>query len=381
MGTIQLKMTETLVFQLPELPDRNRGEAHWWLVADSAVVDSGVGVEWTTMLADQAGAPRRQVALAPAATVRLSRAQRSTAAATRAQAEAIANVAAADASLGERETLHVVSAGADDPNEPIRTAVVDNGVMLAWLDWAGSFGADPVHVVPTSGLLPTSDQWLEARFGIDHVIGRSGLVLPYEPALAEALVGDAEVASLSPQEAKALVADAATSPPIDLRSGRFARRARFAIDRDRIRQLSLLAALALLLTLGWGAATLIGLDRSTDRLNDETLAIAEVALGRPVGLDNAEAELRARVGGEGYGGFRPMLAALYNSLQVDAAVSSSEISYRSDGTMSVTLAAASVDPINRLLLALQRDGYRVTAVPRQAPDGRAMVDITIRSGP
>jgi general secretion pathway protein L len=381
MGAIQLKMTETLVFQLPELPDRNRSEAHWWLVADGAVVDSGAGAEWTAMLADEASGRRRQVALAPAAAVRLSRAPRSASAATRAQAEAVANVAAADSSLGDRETLHVVSAGTDDPSDPIRTAVVDNGLMLAWLDWAQSFGADPSHIVPTSGLLPPSEQWLEARFGTDHVVGRNGLVLPFEPELAAALVGDAEVTSLSPKNAEAIIADAAIAPPIDLRSGRFARRARFAIDRDRVRQLAVLAALALLLTLAWAAATLIKLDRSTDRLNDETLAIAEAALGRPVALGNAEAELRARVGGQGYGGFRPMLAALYNSLQADAAVSSSEISYRSDGTMSITLAAATVDPINRLLLALQRDGYRVTAVPRQAPDGRTMVDITIRSGP
>jgi general secretion pathway protein L len=56
------------------------------------------------------------------------------------------------------------------------------------------------------------------------------------------------------------------------------------------------------------------------------------------------------------------------------------MSYR-DGTFAVTLAAPAVDAINRILVALQRDGHRVTAVPRQSPDGRAMVDVTIRSMP
>jgi len=381
MGAIQLTMTDTLVFQLPELPDRNGDETHWWLVTDGAVVEAAVSAEWTGRLVDRGGIPRRLVALAPAAAVRLNRTGRSLSAATRPQAEAVARVAATEASLGDLETLHVASAGTDDPDQPVLTAVVDNGVMLAWLDWAQSFGADPIHIVPTSALLPAGNQWLEARFGGDHVAGKNGLVLPFEPGLAAAVVGDAEVMALPPQEAEALIAAAATSPPIDLRMGRFVRRTRFAIDRDRIRQLALLAALAVLLTLAWGIATLVKLDRSTDRLNDESLALAEASLGRPVALDNAEAELRARVGGQGYGGFRPMLAALYNGLRADVAVSSSEISYRSDGTLSVTLAAATVDPINRLLVALQRDGYRITAVPRQAPDGRAMVDITIRSGP
>lgn len=374
-------MTEALVFQLPEQPDRNRDETHWWLVADGAVVEAGANANWAAMLVDQNGATRRLVALAPASAVRLNRAQPSTSAATRPQAEAVARVAAIDASLGDRETLHAASGGTDDPEQPILTAVVDTGRMLAWLDWARSFGADPVHIVPTGGLLPVTEHWLEARFGTDHLVGRSGLVLPFEPTLAAAVVGDAEVVGLSPEDAEALIADAAILPPIDLRSGRFARRSRFVIDRDRIRALAQLAALALLLTLAWAFVTLVKLDRSTDRLNDETLATAEAALGRPVTLDNAEAELRARVGGQGYGGSRPMLAALYNGIQAHAAVSSSEISYRNDGTLSATLAGATVDPINRLLIALQRDGYRITAVPRQAADGRAMVDITIRSGP
>jgi general secretion pathway protein L len=80
-------------------------------------------------------------------------------------------------------------------------------------------------------------------------------------------------------------------------------------------------------------------------------------------------------------GLSAPLAALYQGMQVETGISSTQLGYRGDGTLSVSLAAPTVDEINRLLIALQRDGYRVTAVPRQAPDGRAMVETTIRTGP
>ena len=65
----------------------------------------------------------------------------------------------------------------------------------------------------------------------------------------------------------------------------------------------------------------------------------------------------------------------------DADFTSSAIGWRNDGTLTVTLAGGRVEEINRLLIMLQRDGYRVTAVPQTSPDGRATADITIRATP
>ena len=73
------------------------------------------------------------------------------------------------------------------------------------------------------------------------------------------------------------------------------------------------------------------------------------------------------------------LTAVYQALQPEQSVGITSLSYAPDGTLSVTFASPTVDPINRVLLSLQRDGYRVTAVPRQSPDGRSMVDVTVRS--
>lgn len=368
-------MADAIVFTLPEIPEADRLEAHWWLVADGQIVDSGIGTEWAAQAA-ASGPDRKRVALAPAAAVRIDFAPRPPATSER-QAVSGARVEAVEASLGESKALHSVSVLS---GETVMTAVVDNGIMLAWLDWAREAGADPNHVVPVGALLPLGEDWTAATFGPERVIGRAGTVMPFEPELASRIVGDLEPRELGGQEVEAAIAAAADQPPLDLRSGRMARRRRIVIDRQRIRQLAILAAIIPLLSLIVVIVSILKLNSAADRLDERSLAVAENALGRPVELESAESELSQRVGGAGYGGVMAPLSGLYSALQAEQGVSTTDLSYRSDGTLSATLAAPTVDPVNRVLVALQRNGYKITAVPRQAPDGRSMVDVTVRSG-
>lgn len=380
MGLVDLTMTSTIVFTLPERPDPAHAEVHWWLVGPDDVVTGDVGTGWIAALTDERGVPRRQVALAPAGAVRVTTSLPPDSAATQRQAESIARVGATDASLGDPQTLHVVSVQANADARSVRTAVVDNGMMLAWLDWARAHGADPDHIVPVAALLPRFDQWTAASIGDQHLLANGDTIIPNEPSLATAIAATTDIVELPGDTIDDYLVAAAADPPLDLRVGRFAKRRRLVIDRDRIRELATLAAVAVLLTLLWSIVTIIRLDRATHRLDAETVALAGTALGRPVAVENAEAEVRAAAGA-GRWSFQPSLAALYQTLQSDSGVSSTELGYRPDGTLNVTLTAPTVDAINRQLVALQRDGYRVTAVPRQSPDGRAMVDVTVRSGP
>lgn len=369
-------MAEAVLFLLPSIPDRGHRETHWWHVADGEIVGSGASGEWVALAAS---GERKRVALAPAGSVRVSLAEPTSGAATARQAAAIARVAAIEESLGDDEALHAVSGAAN--GGPVMTAVVDNGVMLAWLDWATELGVDPHQVVPLGALLPLSDSWVAASFGSEHLVARGGVVMPFEPELASWVIGDEQVATLGEAEQRLALVRAAEAPPLDLRAGRFARRRRISLDRARIRELVLLAALIPLITLAWALVVIARMDRETDRLNAETLTIAEATLGRPVALESAESELAQRIGGSAYGGLMAPLTALYDALQAEQSVSTTDVSYRGDGTLSATLAAPTIDAVNRVLIALQRNGYRVTAVSRQSPDGRAMVDTTVRSGP
>jgi general secretion pathway protein L len=368
-------MADTLLFALPEAPDTERRGTHWWHVVDGELVSAGTGDEWLTF----ADRRRNLVGIAPAAQVRLTFTDKPSSAQTRRQGETVARVVAVNSSLGDDDKLHSASAAAEDGS--IVTAVTDKDTMAAWLDWARQLGADPNHVVPAGALLPLSDGWSAAAFGDEHVIGRRGTVLPDERDLAAAIVGDSRIEALNEEQVRSALAQAAEAPPIDLRTGRFARRRRVAMDGKRIRQLAVLTALIPLVLLAWALVVIFKLERSTERLDAETVAVATAALGKPVTAESAEAELAQRVGSSAFGGLIGPLTAVYQALQAEQSVSATSIAYTPDGTLSVTFAAPDADPVNRVLVALQRGGYRVTAVPRQSPDGRSLVETTVRTGP
>ncbi|MFP5328528.1 MAG: type II secretion system protein GspL [Alphaproteobacteria bacterium] len=370
-------MTGAVVFILPQVPDSQQLEASWWLVDDRRVLDSGTGIDWIALAGGGEPGRRKLVALAPAASVRTEFTDRPPSASER-QASSVARLAAIDMSLGESPALHAVSTVDGDK---VLTAVVDNGLMLAWLDWTRAVAVDPDHVVPVGALLPSSEDWTVATIGTEEVIGRAGTVLAFEPELAAHIVGNREAAVLSQQEVEAAIVAAASQPPLDLRTGRMARRRRIVVDRDRIRKMALIALMIPLLALIYVLVAIMKLNAATDRLNGESLAVAGRVLGRPLALENAESDLSQRLGGGSYGGVMTPLTGLYSALQAEQSVSATELSYRPDGTLAATLAAPTLDAINRVLVAVQRDGYRITAVPRQAPDGRSMVDVTVRTGP
>lgn len=214
------------------------------------------------------------------------------------------------------------------------------------------------------------------------MVGRHHLVMPFEPDLAEAVIGALTVHTFPLESIQAALVEAAEAPLIDLRSGRFAKRRRLLVlDRAHIRELVSLAALIPLLTLLWALVSIAKLERSSDRLDAETQRIAAATIGRSPTIEAAATDMAQSLGSAASGGLTPVLTALLNGLQAERGISSTQLAYRGDGTLAGTLAAPTVDEINRLLVALQRDGYRITAVPRQATDGRSMVEVTIRSGP
>ncbi|HEV7233851.1 MAG TPA: hypothetical protein VGN36_06360, partial [Sphingorhabdus sp.] len=59
-------------------------------------------------------------------------------------------------------------------------------------------------------------------------------------------------------------------------------------------------------------------------------------------------------------------------------VSVRELRFGADGILTVVLAAPDANSVNRALIAIQQDGYRVTATPRQDTSGATLVDMTMR---
>ena len=367
-----------LLLLLPERPHANVAAAWWWRVDHGAVVASGGDDAWVR----QASEPGTEViGLAPAAAVRLviTSAQGE----TDRQAAAVAAASAREASLAEADTLHAVAVvqGEGETRRAL-TALVAAEAMEQWLGWARAFGIELRAIVPSLLLLPDTEEWTDLRLGTEHLVGRGELRFPYEPALADALIGEAGVRQVSGEELENALVRLAEAPPLDLRQGRFGARTSWRMEPRRLRELLLLAACIPLLALLAALVTIVRLDRDSARLDRETAEVASAALGRPVTAEAALAELNvqaARTGGAG-GSLSAPLAALYQQMQSEPSVTATALGWRGDGTLSTTLAATRPEDINRLLLGLQRNGYKVTAVPRTGTDGRQLADITVRSG-
>ncbi len=355
----------TIVVLLPDAPVAGDATAHWWRIEGGVIVARGVGSEWLEPAA-------RRIGLAPATRVRTVAAMPSERAANPRQAIGIERNSLLEANLGEAETLHAVTVARGDGR--LVTTIAANATMLEWLDWAEARGTQLDHIVPTAMVLPLGEEWVRTTVGSDNILGRGDMVIPDEPALTDALV-DPELgaATLDPDAVDAALLRIAAAPAPDLRSGRFAAR-RVIVDRSTLRQLALLAVLIGLVTLIAALIQIGKLERSRATLDAQSLALAQGVLGPSATLETAEAELAERAGG---GGMSPLVAALLQRLQAESDVAMTTLGYAQE-TLSVTLDAASLDAINRTLAALQRDGYRVSAVPRQGSNGRSLADITVR---
>jgi general secretion pathway protein L len=214
------------------------------------------------------------------------------------------------------------------------------------------------------------------------MIARAGLVAPDEPALRDALVEPGEeVEVLSTKAVHQRLAWLVRTLPLNLRTGRFARRRLLLLDWRRLRELAALALLIPLLGLAMGLAMLIRLDRDSARLEAETARLTSAAIGQQVTAAAAAAALDARIGTTpgASGSPFPPLAALYQQIQLVPGVTAVSVTYRPDGTLAASLAATRVEDINRLLLNLQRLGYTVTATTRPGTSGQMIADLTLRS--
>ncbi|UUR08370.1 type II secretion system protein GspL [Sphingomonas glaciei] len=363
-------MSDATLLLLPAVCDAADATACWWRLSGDAIVSEHVDAEWR-------GQALSLIALAPVAAVRLDfpESQGETAR----QAQAIARSAAIEQGMADAATLHAVAGTLDDR---LATAVVANGNMIEWLDWLATHGADPIAILPVGTVAPPSEQWSALTLGPERIIARGGLVAPDEPALRDVLVEPGEeVALLSPEAIHQRLTLLARQLPLNLRTGRFARRRLLLLDWRRLRELAALALLIPLLGLVMGLALMIRLDQSSARLEAETARLTSAAIGSQVTAAAAAAVLDTRIGATpgASGSPFPPLAALYQQLQQLQGVTAVSVTYRPDGTLAASLAATRVEDINRLLLSLQRLGYRVTASTRPGASGQMIADLTLRS--
>jgi general secretion pathway protein L len=371
-------MSDSLLLLLPAVTEPADASACWWRLSNGQVVQEGVDQAWRALVHPPTGGPGLPlIALTPVSAVRLDWPEPD--GDTERQRLGVARAASLQQGMADAATLHAVAGMIEDR---LAVAVAANGSMVEWLDWLAGHGADPLAILPAGLIAPWRGQWVAAALGPERMIAREGLVAPDEPALRQALVADGEeVATLDPEHVAERLAWLAATLPLNLRTGRFARRRLLLLDWRRLRELAAIALLVPLLGLAMGLILLVRLDQSSARLEAETARLASAAVGSEVSAAAAAAALDGRIGATPGAAGSPFsaLAALYQQLQQNPGATAVSVTYRPDGTLAASLAATRVEDINRLLLALQRLGYRVTATTRPGTSGQMIADLTLRS--
>jgi general secretion pathway protein L len=255
-------------------------------------------------------------------------------------------------------------------------------VMQSGLDRLARRGLNPDIVIPFGlAVDAVPEHIIKAQFDGGTVLRGARFAIPDEAVFRDLLVGDAEIEELGIGEVHAMLLAASESPLLNLREGLFAKRERrvWATSDQRKWIMRLFIALVTATVL-LGLASLAKHWSATSAENDRALAAAQKIDTSIQDIEQAETQLDRALQHKGLakGRFAPLSAGLWRALQAAPNVSARELRYGNDGILTVVLAAPDANSINKTLIAVQQDGYRITATPRQDSSGATLVDLTMR---
>jgi general secretion pathway protein L len=293
------------------------------------------------------------------------------------QAEGVARLRATEQSIGP---VHAVARHVID--DIMISATISPTVMESGLVRLALRGLNPDIVIPAGlAIDPHTDYVVRAGFeGITVLRGRS-FAIPDEPALRDLLVGDQQVEDIELGVLRNMLLNASALPVLNLREGIFAKREQIVwatpLQRLWIKRLlgGLVAATILLGLVTWMKQTF-----ATNAEDDRALAAAQKIDPAITDIAQAEAQLDRSLQQKGIakGRFVPLSAELWRSVKAAPNVTVRELRYGADGILTVVLAAPNAASIDTALIAIQQDGFKVTATPRQDATGATVVDLTMR---
>jgi general secretion pathway protein L len=293
------------------------------------------------------------------------------------QAESVAKLRATEQSLGLVHT----SAGADH-DDVVATATIALEVMQGGLDKLGARGLNPDIVLPFAlSVSGHSHGVLRAEMDGLSVLRGAQFGIPDDAVLRDLFIGDAQIEDVDDASLRSMLLSASAAPLLNLREGNFVKRERavWMTPEQKFWVRRLLAALVIV-TMILTLATLGKYWAATGSENDAALAAAEKIDPAIQDIEQVESMLAASLNRQGktQGSFAPLSAALWRSVQASPNVSVRELRYTPDGILTVVMAAPTADNINKALVTIQQDGFRITATPRQDTTGATLVDMTVR---
>lgn len=293
------------------------------------------------------------------------------------QAEGVARIRALEHSLGNPHAVARHVGGDSVVAATIASAAMEQGLARLILR-----GINPDIVIPIGLVVEAnSGQVVRAEFDGTTVLRGGEFAVPDEAVFRDLLIGDLEVEDVNTQAMGAMLLTASQHPLLNLREGIFAKREpiEWLTTAQRKWVARLLAGLAV-------ASVLIGLvtwakhESAISAENEGALAAAQ-KIDRSINdITQAETALDRALAQKGLakGRFAPLSAGLWRSVKSSPNVTVRELRYGADGILTVVLAAPDSNSVNKALIAIQQDGYRITATPRQDTSGATLVDLTVR---
>lgn len=339
-----------------------------WRVADGRIDALQAGQ-------DLAGWRGRITALVPAAQapVLTLAAQETT---TAAQALAVARLAAQDHALAPGS---IAVAGADDAQ--IVATLVAPQALAAWQAQVVVLtGRHADALLPAGLLLPLPPEGTVHRASLwgELVLARTDqAAFVAEAPLWQALVPEgARVVDWAEGDLGQRLLQAHGAPWLDLQ-GRATEQAAWPV-----RRLARLAVLVSVLALAVPVAQIVRWRWDTAQI--AAASVAQVRARFPTVTDLASAEQAVgaarRQAQAGADGWATPTAALWQALRTAPGVRLAGLQHTAQGSLRFTLAARETAPVDAVLLALQRDGWRLAQPPAPVRDGAGIVaTITMRA--
>lgn len=358
------------------LPGDADDTPHWWKVVDGHIVSrsrgaaaagadlqiNGSGMSRVMLVVPQSAVAMRRVVL-PADM-------------PSAQARVVAPRMACEASIGPSEYLHAAAF-----SDPQTVAVISRQDMEHFLGWSLQQGFDPDIVIPAGAILPEPDEgYVSASLCNMKLLRGRSLCVDAGEDWTEAVAGQALIHSFDADAVDLAVAAALQNPPVNLRTGLFAPRRSNGADADFVRRIAIWAALIVMVTLLISLALIGRYYWSASQLDAKAVAIAQPLLPEVTDARQVDRKLDALIAQRGGGGyhFTGPVAGLMTAMQSAPGVSMTALSLGDDGLVHATLASARAQDINTALLALQSEGFTITATSSADPGGRVLAEITVK---
>lgn len=293
------------------------------------------------------------------------------------QAEGVAKLRVHDQSVG---IVHAVARHIN--GDIVLSAAIAPAVMEYGLLHLAVYGLNPDIIIPAGLMIDApAEGFVRAIIGGAAVLRGATLAIPDEPALHTLLVGAAEIRDIDAASTQSMMVAAAQYPALNLRDGIFAKRDQRVLATPLQRKWIVRLAAGLLLATIMLAITIYAkYSVAADDEDSRALAAAQKIDPAITDITQAEAQLARTLQQKGMasGSFSPLSAGLWRAVKAAPNVSVRELRYGEDGLLSVVLAAPDAESINKTLLAVQSDGFRITATPRQDSSGATLVDLTVR---